>query len=353
MVQNTGWMYRVPYCQDKKQKLKWRCKLIMKNLVKRHLSGLIFCLIISPLLFVSSCVKTKVGIDESTTATVDRTTDKASRTVKDFGEGLDKTAVKLVKALDEAIAKIEKESGSWRKTVEETRDVVIDEANSSIRNELTNLINDGVAATGIEVRCNIDFVGNKTKQKLIHMRNQIAVKYKIPRRSEAPLEPGLCQVIPSSIDLNLPPKRRSQLKLAGYDFDKDTIMVFLLNGDQEIDVTSRLAQTTKYLLTLNLSPANGIDFSSESNKILIKTIGSNKLISEINVIQAADSKEKKMKAKTWRMVKGEGECAITYDGFELRWNRLKKRLEVEGYDLESELEKLNTPRSRIGEFQCG
>jgi hypothetical protein len=324
----------------------------MKILVKKHIFSLTFCLMMSPLLFMSSCVKTKVDIGESTTATVDRTADKVSKTAKDFGEGLDKTAVKLVKALDEAIAKIEKESGSWRKTVEETRDVVIDEANSSIRNELTNLVNDGVAATGIEVRCNIDFVGNKTKQRLIHMRNQIAVKYKIPRRSEAPFEPGLCQVIPSSIDLNLPPKRRSQLKLAGYDFDKDTIMVFLLNGDREIDVTSRLAQTTKYLLTLNLSSANGVDFSADSNKILVKTIGSNKLISEINVIQAADSKEKNMKAQEWRMTKEEtGGCIKTYDEFESRWNALKKRVEREGSDLESELKKRYKPG--IGEFQCG
>lgn len=236
----------------------------MKNLTQKIFSNLALYVIFFLLFSISSCGKQNVGLDVEV----------------EVGQ-------RTLATLDKAINTLGNESANWQQVLQETRDKLVDSANSSIKNEVTNLINNGIAATGIEVRCNVDFMRNRTRQELVHLRNKLAQKLGVSLLPESSLEPGLCQVTPSSIDLNLTPERRSELKLAGYDFNKSTVSVLLLNADKEIDVTSKLAQPTKYLLTLNLSPANGINFSRESNKVLVKTTQGGKLISEINIIQSA------------------------------------------------------------------
>jgi hypothetical protein len=209
-----------------------------------------------------------------------------------FEKEIDKvneTAKQAVATLDKAINGLQSESVNWRQVLEETRDELVDETQSTIKNEVNNLIGNGIAAAGGEIRCNSDFIRNRMRQELIHVRNGVAQKVGVPLLPENILEPGVCQVTPTSIDLSLEPVRRNEIKLAGYDFDKENITVKLLNEDQEIDVTSELAQTSKYLLTLNLSPTRGVPFSDKSDKIIVRVAKTGKLLSEINVIQPPPS----------------------------------------------------------------
>jgi hypothetical protein len=308
----------------------------MKNFSQKIFTNSTFCLMACLLLSIFSCKGNGVGfnvdIGEKAKDAADKATGVGSRAVS----VAEKNVPETLRIVDKAVDLLGNTSANWLKVLEETRDTLINEANSSLRNELTNLINNGVAATGIEVRCNVDFMRNRARQELIHMRNQLARKIRSPLRSEVPLEPGLCQVTPSSIDLNLKPERRSELKLAGYDFDKNTIKVLLMNESEEIDVTSKLAQTTKYLLTLNLSPANGIDFSSGSNKILLRTAQSSKLISEVNVIQPANAKEKQKKKEAWLNYRKN--CNTNnYDIFEKAWEEEKKWSERDGREVNTGL----------------
>jgi hypothetical protein len=202
------------------------------------------------------------------------------------GKDVLKTGKQAVATLDKAINSLQSESTNWRQVLEETRDKLTDETQSTIKNEINNLISNGIAATGIEVRCNTDFVRNRTRQELIFIRNRLAEKVKVSLLPESILEPVVCQVAPTSIDLRLPPNRRNELRLAGYDFDKNNIVVKLLDDKgQEVDVTSKLAQPTKYLLTLNLSPNRGIPLSEASDKIIVRGAKTGTLISEINVLQ--------------------------------------------------------------------
>lgn len=198
------------------------------------------------------------------------------------------TAKNAVATLDKGINALQSESTNWRGVLEETRDKLVDEAQSTLRHEINNLIQNGIAATGTEVRCNSDFFRRRMRQELILIRNKFAQKIGVETLPEQALEPGLCQVVPSSIDLSLPPDRRNTISLTGYDLDKSSITVKILNGRQEAEATPALAQTTKYLLTLNLSPTNGIQFSEKSNKILITAAGTDIIISEINIIQPSD-----------------------------------------------------------------
>lgn len=169
--------------------------------------------------------------------------------------------------------------------LEDTREQLTDEAQSTIRNEVNTLIANGIAAMGVEVRCNTDFLRNRTKQELIHVRNRLAKRIGLSALSQSPLRPEVCQVDPTSIDLALVPDRLKELKLSGYDFDKSSIVVELLEGDERVEVTQYLAQPSKYVLTLNLSSVNGVGLSEKSDRIVVSVADNQELISDINVIQ--------------------------------------------------------------------
>jgi hypothetical protein len=211
---------------------------------------------------------------------------------------------KTLATLDKAINTLQGESTNWRKVLQETQENLVDEANSSIRNEITNLMENGIATVGIEGRCDADFIRNRTRQELVRTRNKLAQNLGVALLPENSLEPVVCHAVPSPINLGLPPESRLVAKWTGYDLDKSKVRVLLLNGNEEIDVTSKLDQSSNYLFTLNLSPANGVGFSRQSNKILVKTVQEGKLISEVNVIQPATFKARYKPGFYYQMEKG-------------------------------------------------
>jgi hypothetical protein len=230
----------------------------MKNLMQKIFTdSALYAIILSLLFAASSCSKPEVGIDIEVEA-----------------------GKQTLAALDKAINTLKTESSNWQQVLQETRDELVDSVNSSIKNEVTNLISNSIAATGAQVRCEVDFVRTRARQELIHIRNKLAQKIKQPLLNESPLFPVFCSATPTSVDLNLAPERRDEIKFGGYDFSKETVKVLLLNGEQEIDISGNLAQPTQYLLSLNLS---GIKFTSKINKINIRSTDTNEMIGDINV----------------------------------------------------------------------
>lgn len=193
-------------------------------------------------------------------------------------------AKRAVDTLDKAIATLDSNSAKWQDVLKETRDKLVAESQSTIRNEITNLINNGIAASGVEVRCELDFIRKRMRRELVPIRNKLALKANVPPLPESSLEPEVCQVVPAYINFSLDETKRNVLQLSGYDFDKESITVILLNGNEEINAKDNLTQNSKYSLVLNLSSTNGITLSDKSSKIIVKT-KTGKLISEIPVIQ--------------------------------------------------------------------
>ena len=68
---------------------------------------------------------------------------------------------KAVSVLDDAIFKLDNANADWQKILEDTRDQLTDSAQSTIRNEVSNTLTRAVAATGVEFRCDTDFIRNK------------------------------------------------------------------------------------------------------------------------------------------------------------------------------------------------
>lgn len=181
-----------------------------------------------------------------------------------------------VSTLNGAIDALERNSASWQTVLQDAMAELTEDAQSTVRNELSTLLARSVAATGTELRCNIDFIGTRVRQALQRIRARL-LGQELP-----PPEPALCAVVPPAIDMALEPERRNRLEFFGYDFDTTPITVRLHDQTSTIDVSSHLDRLTHYHMTLNLG-ANGVPLSSASNRITLEWEGEQ--ISSIPVIQ--------------------------------------------------------------------
>ncbi|MER2514572.1 MAG: hypothetical protein ABTQ25_19550 [Nitrosomonas ureae] len=198
---------------------------------------------------------------------IDRLTDEVSDVAGD-----------TVATLDNAIDALDRNSASWQSVLQDTTTKLTDEAQSTVRNEVSDLLNRSVAATGNELRCNVDFIGARVRQALARIRARL-LHQEIP-----PVEPALCHVVPAAVDMALDSNRRNKLEFFGYDFDTTPIKVTLHNKSGVLDVSSKLDRLTHYHMTLNLG-ANGVPVSSASDRLTLEW--QSRPISSIAVIQPA------------------------------------------------------------------
>lgn len=198
--------------------------------------------------------------------------------IGDLTDKVSDVAGDTVATLDSAIDTLERNSASWQTVLQDTTQQLTDEAQSTVRNEVSDLLNRSVAATGTELRCNADFIGARVRQALVRIRARL-LHQTIP-----PVEPALCHVTPPAVDMAMDASRRNKLEFFGYDFDTTPIKVTLQDKTRTLDVSSKLDRLTHYHMTLNLG-ANGVPVSSASNRLTLEW--QQRLISSIAVIQPA------------------------------------------------------------------
>ncbi|MCG2615053.1 hypothetical protein LZZ85_12210 [Terrimonas sp. NA20] len=184
--------------------------------------------------------------------------------------------------LQDAINTLQDESQSWQTTLKNLADQLTGETQSTISNEVTDLIARAQASAGAELKCYTDFFRTRMKQELTRLIDMVRGRNDLPS-----LEPIFCTAVPSSIDMNLAPDRRNKIELFGYDFDRYSISganikAALISTSGMVDVTEHLTQQSIYLMTLNLG-SNGIQLTENSSKIRFTSGG--KLIAELPVIQ--------------------------------------------------------------------
>lgn len=195
-----------------------------------------------------------------------------------LGTKIEDATTKAVNAIDEAISNLSFESEEWRTVLEGALDKIPDEIKEIIGNDMQNLINESIAVTGVELRCNVDFFRARLRQDLGNIKRKILKQTLIIGDAE------ICQTVPGVIDLNLSPNDRNSIIFTGYDLRNSEVRLFLLSGGIQKDYTSKLSKTSNYQLTANLG-GNGIPLNSNSSKIILKY--KNNTLSEIPVIQVA------------------------------------------------------------------
>ncbi|MBS0424354.1 MAG: hypothetical protein JSR71_08015 [Proteobacteria bacterium] len=197
--------------------------------------------------------------------------DKVTDTVSDVSGD-------TVATLNDAIDALDRNSSSWQAVLQDTTSKLTKDAQSTVRNEVSDLLNRSVAATGDELRCNMDFIGARVRQALAGIRARLL------HQTVPPVEPALCHVVPAAVDMALDLSRRNKLEFFGYDFDTTPIKVTLHDGSRAQDVSAKLDRLTHYHMTLNLG-ANGVPLSKASDKLTLEW--QNRPISSIAVIQPA------------------------------------------------------------------
>ncbi len=187
---------------------------------------------------------------------------------------------RTVNVLDDAIDALETQSAAWQTILQEVQSKLTDAAQSTIRNEIANLVTRSIAQAGVEFRCNADFIGARVRQHLIRIKAQFL------RQPVPPVEPALCQVVPIAVDRTLVPGRLTQVEFYGYDFNEaNGLRVFLeRTPGGRLDVTDKLDRPTHYAMTLKFG-ATGVPLDSASQRFVLEW--ETKQISTIAVIQPA------------------------------------------------------------------
>jgi hypothetical protein len=129
-----------------------------------------------------------------------------------------------VDTFDRAIDALARQSADWQVVLQNLEASMTENVQSTIRVEVTNLLQTGVLASGGEFRCNAEYLRLRTERKLIQIRNRLAetlndagLRPPIPLLPEIPTEPYICSSSPIAVDLSLDPKRRTVLDIHGFD----------------------------------------------------------------------------------------------------------------------------------------
>ncbi len=142
-----------------------------------------------------------------------------------------------IHSIDKAIASLNVQSANWQTVITDLQEEITDEMQSTIRIEIENLTRNAVLTAGTEVRCNGEFMRRKLRRELIDMRNSLAqslnkqlVKfggsaYQFDLIPQDPIEPFICDIVPSAVDLSVDPERRQKIDIYGFDLRSMPIYV--------------------------------------------------------------------------------------------------------------------------------
>jgi len=189
----------------------------------------------------------------------------------DVLSGFNNTADEAVAVIDQGIQDIREESADWRVVLQRVADDLPKEVGELIRNDAQNLVSRSIAQTGVEFRCNTDFLAHRASMALARL------KAKVLGETLPLLPPAFCQVTPDAIDLKAEPASWSKVVLSGYDFDHEdaagkqfTLELVSADGNvTEVD-DARIGRTTHYQATVNLGDIAAELHAKKINKILVR-----------------------------------------------------------------------------------
>jgi hypothetical protein len=197
--------------------------------------------------------------------------------IEDVTNVIENSSQSTESVLRDAIEMINSNSNAWQEAIKEAQTKLTSDTQSTIRNELNDVLQRGIAATGAEMRCNTDFIADRVKISLERILARIAGQ-ELPR-----IIPGICDIVPLAIDRVLIPQRLNRMEFYGYDFDQAEIKTVMIdNRERQIDISRHMSKPTHYHMVLNLG-GNGVQLTDNSQKIKLNV--DNNILSEIPIIQ--------------------------------------------------------------------
>jgi len=171
-------------------------------------------------------------------------------------------------ALNSAIDTLQTAPEDWKNVLNEVSAKIGDRV-KDVAEEVHTLANDLVASTGVEFRCDADFLGNRAREALISIRDKFLHAFdpqKYPKSSRPP-SPYWCHLNPPTIDLisdghghlslKHPESSGSIIQVTGFNFRSDDLPKIELQdpGQNDVRVSKAVATfSTRYQLSVNFQP---------------------------------------------------------------------------------------------------
>lgn len=197
--------------------------------------------------------------------------------VGDLPQHIDSDVDQALAVVNQGITDLGNNMADWKNILQGMESKLASDAQTSIRNEIANLVSGSIGVANAGIFCSADFIG----ERLIQALERIKAKLLNQKVSES-LSPATCEASPSGIEYehwqhNGIPK----VDLFGYDLEAP-LKLQLLDGNHTKDVTFALSRTSHYQVTINLG-SNGVPLDASSKKI--ELLSGTKLITAIPVIQ--------------------------------------------------------------------
>lgn len=180
------------------------------------------------------------------------------------------------RVLDDAIDKLDGNSRDWQSILQDTVAGLTKDFQSSVRSEVSNLLQRSISTASGEFRCDMDFIGNRARYALAQIKASL-IGEELP-----PLPPELCNIVPLAVDRELVPERLNKVEIFGYDLDAKGLKLYHQSGRNMSDITRFVSKPTHYHLVINMG-SNGVRLNDKSNRLVAKW--NDDFLSDIAIIQ--------------------------------------------------------------------
>jgi hypothetical protein len=179
--------------------------------------------------------------------------------------GVQQPAQDAIAAIQAAISQLDSQSADWKNVLQSLEDQLVKDGQSTIRNEVNDVLQRAEQAAASNILCVIDFLRVRVQEDLKRILE------KLENKPVDPVTPVACSAVPDAIDLTA---NLNKVTIAGYNFDTTPgVQAFLVDGTQVTDVSQFLFRTSaQYELVLNIG-TGGVPVSKVGQSIVLKWQG--------------------------------------------------------------------------------
>lgn len=198
-------------------------------------------------------------------------------------ETIDNAVAKSTNAMDRATERLATESDQMQVIFDDLAEELGDEA-SVVVAEVEAVASRVISTAATEFRCSVDFVRDRARQDLIHIRNEVvsAATLSLYKPTPPPRFPVICAApIPNVIRQGEVP---DTITLSGYDLDAQDLQFLIENSSGETrDITAAVAISTKHYVRTIPFGQNAVQLGPDDRRIVL-AVGDDK-IAEVSIIK--------------------------------------------------------------------
>jgi hypothetical protein len=171
----------------------------------------------------------------------------------------------ITTAFDEASDKIVDQSIAWQNTLKELESKIKNDISSTIREDLTYLVQTSLASAGVEFRCNAQYLRDGLRREIRRLKNKYLASIGLAKY-EVTYLPNVCHVFPNIIT-----PTTKVVEVYGYDLLREKISVFLTSSDGKKQLINEFVNfPSHFQLTITLGGVNGLPVKPGNKKISIE-----------------------------------------------------------------------------------